>query len=195
MRTRRSGVVAVSFGGDLFADGVSMGFLYRVFGAMENQPRHTFLVLTKRPERMAWLRTAEPRPNIILGTSVSTQAEADERIPHLMDLAAKGWRTWVSVEPMLGPVDLSDLPANCDPLPGKHPWDYLCALTGTGRHPQGDAEPNVYSHISWVVCGSESGPGARPMNPDWARSLRDQCATAGTSAATSSTLATSALFC
>ena len=95
-----------------------------------------------------------PLSNVLLGATIENQARANERLPHLMTRAALGWKTFVSVEPMLGPVDLAsaaDVTYWDDPSAG----------------------------LKWVVCGGESGPGARPMDPAWARSLRDQCQAAG----------------
>ncbi|MFA5027073.1 MAG: DUF5131 family protein, partial [Candidatus Methylomirabilota bacterium] len=142
--------------------------------------RHTFLVCTKRPERMAWLRNASPMPNVILLTSVSTQADADERLPHLMRLAAAGWKVGVSVEPMLGPVDLApwtDL-GHTTCCGGEPEYCHSCDYGGWMRRQQ---VYNEHGHVklSWVVCGAESGPGARSMHPDWARQVRDQCVAAG----------------
>ena len=76
-----------------------------------------------------------------LGFSAEDQRRFDERWPHMEPLAEAGWLTWLSAEPLLGPMNLG--PA--------------ARLLG------------------WVVAGGESGPGARPLHPDWARSLRDQC--------------------
>lgn len=112
-----------------------------------------------------------PLSNVWLGTSVEDKRAADERIPHL--LATPAAIRFLSCEPLLGPVDLTsiDLPGGwheCWPL-GQH-W--------LGRENVDDAGRPL-PHIDWVIAGGESGPGARPMHPDWARSLRDQCAAAG----------------
>jgi hypothetical protein len=86
-------------------------------------------------------------------------------------------------EPLLGPLDLTDVSmrlaearelevsglAGCDALTGLH-WDAEDTITGI----YGNPDP----HVDWVVAGGESGPGARPMHPDWARALRDQCSAA-----------------
>lgn len=88
-----------------------------------------------------------PLPNVWFGVSVEDQAAADERIPLLLQTPAAV--RWLSVEPLLGPVNLLAIDNQTD---GK---------------------------IDWVVVGGESGPKARPMHPAWARSLRDQCADAG----------------
>jgi protein gp37 len=103
--------------------------------------------------------------NVWLGVSVEDQQRADERIPHL--LAAPAAVRWLSCEPLLGPVNLRDVAfdgtTECDALAGEHIFSDL---------PQG-------RRIDWVVAGGESGHRARPMHPDWVRSLRDQCAATG----------------
>lgn len=117
-----------------------------------------------------------PLPNVWLGTSVEDQSRADERIPHLLRCPAVV--RFLSVEPMLGPIDLTRLE------PGKG-MDGLDCLRG-GWH-QGDGRiyeqhstpTGEHGSISWVIVGGESGPGARPMHPQWARDIRDQCQAAG----------------
>jgi protein gp37 len=88
--------------------------------------------------------------NIWIGTSVEDQQRADERIPALLKIPARV--RFLSCEPLLGPVDFG--------------WDSL----------QNGWQA---SEIHWVIAGGESGPGARPMHPDWPRGLRDQCQAAG----------------
>jgi protein gp37 len=102
-----------------------------------------------------------PAPNIWLGTSVENQEAANERIPHLLKCPAAV--RFLSCEPLIGPVDFykaSDVWWE----DGYQPWKNQPALTG----------------IDWVIAGGESGPGARPMHPDWLRLLRDQCTTVDT---------------
>lgn len=121
--------------------------------------------------------TKWPLPNVWLGTSVEDQQRADERIPHLLRCPAAV--RFLSVEPMLGPVDLkateraaSDAidPEWRDGRRGRP----LVNVLGS-REFEWEREPGIH----WTICGSESGPGRRPMSLDWARSLRDQCAAAG----------------
>ncbi|MEJ6397007.1 phage Gp37/Gp68 family protein [Yoonia sp. 208BN28-4] len=110
-----------------------------------------------------------PLPNVWLGTSVSEQTSADERIPALLDTPAA--IRFISYEPALGPVDLRKIHTiftSTDCLAGR-------MLKETDR----EAGPQKVSALDWVICGGESGPNARPMHPDWARSVRDQCAEAG----------------
>lgn len=151
--------------GDLFHEDVTDSWLDDVFFTAANLARqHTYLVLTKRPQRMyeyftkkiedgfTWREgiTYVPLPNVWLGVTAENQDAADERIPWLMKTPAA--KRFVSVEPMLGQVDL-------DTINGA----FGCVDVGD---------------LDWVICGGETGPGARPMRPDWARSLRDQCVSA-----------------
>lgn len=117
-----------------------------------------------------------PLPNVWLGVSVEDQARADERIPALLDTPAAV--RWISAEPLLGPVMFDEIPSS----PGATTRKLFGPLSGyCQRHfPRTDCRcERQQPHIDWVVAGGESGPGARPMHPDWARQLRDQCAAAG----------------
>ena len=179
---------------DLFHEGVTDEMRDQIFGVMLACPRHTFQVLTKRPQRMLeYLRdtsldtlgiyytsifeclekpepempTAWPLPNVWFGVSVENQKAADERIPLLLKTPAAV--RFLSCEPLLGPIELA--------------W----ALSrnrldiGAGFLLRGSFAPGLETlrPLDWVICGGESGPGARPMHPDWARSLRGQCQAAG----------------
>jgi protein gp37 len=163
----------------LFHPDVPDAFIDKVFAVMALAPWHTFQVLTKRPERMleyvagvtlARLMAASeglpcaprsapdwPLPNVWLGVSVEDQVAADERIPLLLQTPAAV--RWISAEPLLGNVDVHHRLGPCV-FSGRDPW-----ATGRG--------------IDWLVVGGESGPKARPMHPDWVRSIRDQCQAAG----------------
>lgn len=152
---------------DLFHKDVPFDFVDKVFNVMIDTPRHTYQVLTKRPERMAeYMRGRALRmhwknapPNIWCGTSVENQEQADKRIPHLLEVPARV--RFLSCEPLLGELDLRHY--FWDVWSEGGPFD---AVVRTGA-------------IHWVIAGGESGHGARPMHPDWARSLRDQCSAAG----------------
>ena len=107
-----------------------------------------------------------PLPNVWLGVSVENQEAADKRMPLLLQTPAAV--RFVSAEPLLGPVDLSRWVwgNRCpDRQCSDSTWDHACQLGEQRLH--------------WVIVGGESGPGARPMHPDWARSIRDQCVAAG----------------
>ncbi len=128
-----------------------------------------------------WVNGAAPH-NVWLGTSVEDQERADERIPHLLGIPAKV--RFLSCEPLLGPVDIQSMSfcANCfgdaetQHLDDGTPWCAECdsEMPGYILDPITDNGPGIH----WVIAGGESGPGARPMHPDWVRSLRDQCAEA-----------------
>lgn len=107
-----------------------------------------------------------PLPNVWLGTSVENQHAADERIPFLMRCSAAV--RFLSCEPLIGPVDISNFVAHVAAKPVEN-QSSPPSLSGEGGR-EGEA---------WVICGGESGPGARPMHPSWARGLRDQCMAAG----------------
>ncbi len=125
-----------------------------------------------------------PLPNVWLGVSVEDQRRADERIPYL--LAAPAAVRWVSAEPLLALVYFTRV--QIIPPTYRRSGVHLNALTGRcvesglPYHSQWDGEGSLPlepgPHLDWVVVGGESGPGARPMHPDWARSIRDQCASA-----------------
>ncbi|MCG8506199.1 MAG: phage Gp37/Gp68 family protein [Sphingomonadales bacterium] len=129
-----------------------------------------------------------PLPNVWLGVSVEDQTRANERIPILLDTPAAV--RWISAEPLLGPVDVTRLQLTATVPDSHRPPVYLDAVDG--KYPnsgvlykgewdiEGPPPPDSeHRHLDWVVCGGESGPGARPMHPDWVRALRDDCAEAG----------------
>lgn len=132
----------------------------RLWPLIEETPWLRWQILTKRPEnvaRMAPWGNSWP-DHVWLGTSVENQRFAEERIPALLNIPAR--TRFLSCEPLLGPVDLS-------------PWLWHGIYYPDGT---GDMEPTGV--IDWVICGGESGPKARPMHPDWARALRDECQSA-----------------
>ena len=184
IRWRKQRRIFVCAHGDLFHENVPDEWIDRVFAVMALAPLHVFQVLTKRAKRMKeymrsdsvaerveqamaryWTPLAEwPLPNVWMGVSAEDQATLDARTPHLLNTPAAV--RWLSVEPLLGPVDLTmihhDGLTNIDSLRGNHGL----SLPMKGR----------CSALDWVVVGGESGPKARPMHPDWARAIRDQCA-------------------
>lgn len=217
---------------DLFHESVPFEFIAKVFAVMACTTRHTYQVLTKRPERMVeffewlhaegdedyraidaasdassdntllrqmasffwpaqvqpsevfsdWLPQHNPRRggydncgplwplvNVWLGVSIENQETANVRIPRLLQVPAAV--RFLSCEPLLGHIDLTQIcprewsSIRIDALEGQERIDGLAPI----KHPR----------IDWVICGGESGPRARAMHPDWARSLRDQCVAAG----------------
>lgn len=212
LRMRKGKRIFVCPRADLFHDAVPDEFIDKVFAVMALCGQHKFQVLTKRPARMMEYvnrlgKSAKiiddaarslgytfefkgqhlidwPIPNIWLGVSVEDQAAADERIPLLLQTPAVV--RWISVEPMLGAIDLFCLddyilkpkwrnePGTYNSLEGK--W---AASINDPDFENRTVETDL-TKLDWVVCGGESGPNARPLHPAWARSLRDQCAAAGT---------------
>lgn len=139
-----------------------------------NTPHLDWLLLTKRPqniERMLPHGWGAGWKGVWLGTTVENQAEADRRIPHL--LAVPATVRFVSAEPLLGHVDLRKVRSAASAH--ERTFD---ALSG-GRVFFQTSSQRFQTRIDWVICGGESGGNARPMHPDWARSLRDQCVHAG----------------
>ena len=189
LRWREPKRIFVNSLSDLFHADVPDEFIARVFAVMAGAPQHTFQLLTKRHGRMRSLLRSErfqevlagaarqlyidqgrrvngarlanlvwPLPNVWLGVSVENQQWADLRVPALLGTPAAV--RFLSCEPLLGPVCLD-------------PWHT--------EHDDGRARCDgpLASGLDWVIAGGESGKGARPMHPDWARSLRDQCVAAG----------------
>jgi protein gp37 len=118
------------------------------------------------------LKAGWPLRNVWLGTSVEDQATANARIPHL--LATPAAIRFISAEPLLGALDLTRIVVELSTAPERGKPDLtINALTGWHG---GAGDP---ARLDWVIVGGESGPGARPMHPDWARSIRDQCEAAG----------------
>lgn len=120
-----------------------------------------------------------PLANVWLGTSCEDQATANARIPDL--LATPSAIRFISAEPLLGPIDLTQIVVEGPSEAGV--YRTRNALTGKSGHsgPCGwtEAIDPPRSSLDWVIVGGESGPHARPMHPQWARSLRDQCGAAG----------------
>jgi len=124
-------------------------------------PNLDWLILTKRPENANWMLEDATHwhlsasellghmPNIWIGTSIENQKQADKRIPELLEIPVAV--RFLSMEPLLGPVDLYT-----DLAPFVDRWQYAHGL-------------------DWVIVGGESGPGARPMHPDWVSGIRDAC--------------------
>lgn len=182
MRRKKPTMYFVNSMSDLFHKAVPDDFIDQVFAVMASCPQHIFQVLTKRADRMAeymctgnrleriydqWYSVndktpcaaAWPLPNVWMGVSVENQEQADLRIPELLKVPAAV--RFLSCEPLLGPLDL---------------WG------ANYRNPSGGFTGAVTSWgngVSWVITGAESGHGARPMQLDWVRDLRDQCQGAG----------------
>lgn len=160
---------------------------------IKDTPNLDWLLLTKRPQNIEkyipefW---DEIKGHVWLGTTVEDQKRADMNIPHLLkhDCAVR----FVSCEPLLGPIDLMNKASFSTLWLGGQRG---CGGTHTHSGRKGDyihgelhnCNPRLPHHhhdnrcnkgIDWVIAGGESGPNARPSNPEWFRSLRDQCADA-----------------
>ncbi len=176
LRWKKPSRIFVCSMGDLFHEDVPFAFIDRVIDTIYKCPQHTFLILTKRPHFMKeYFEQIGLRNNIWLGTSIEDQKTADERIPLLLQTPAA--KRFVSYEPALGPVDFTNImPVSLRPT---HPHDPLMFYDALRGHCK--ASDNIgLPKLDWIIMGGESGPGARPMHPDWARSVRDQCKAAGT---------------
>lgn len=159
---------------DVFDNQVPQEWRRDLWALIAATPSLDWLLLTKRPQNIdrmlphAW---NGGWPNVWLGTTVENQEEAERRIPHLLQVPAH--IRFLSCEPLLGPLDLTAVHI-VRPFPGT-----LNAMRGTIWPAQGlddlGVEPMIGPRLDWIIAGGESGPGARPAHPDWARGLRDQC--------------------
>lgn len=196
LRWKKPRMVFVNSMGDLFHEDVPDEWIDRVFAVMALSPQHTFQVLTKRSARMRdyfdlnddgddrLVKVAQaagrmmedgdtaldvtktgpwPLPHVWLGVSCERQTEADARIPDL--LATPAATRFVSAEPLLSEIDFQ-VPHKTLPSGIRINLNTLTGEAGNGE---------TTARLDWVIVGGESGPGARPMHPDWARSIRDQC--------------------
>ncbi len=167
---------------EYFAD---VDMTYRVDSVMEEMINERIDPLHRRSDDLRAIAPdideTWPLPNVWLGTSVEDQARADERIPAL--LATPAAVRFISAEPLLGPVELGCIENEAlQPTADWNAVDMIDAVKGEGWIFDEEGEMRdvlPIPKIDWVIVGGESGPNARPMHPDWARSLRDQCADAG----------------
>lgn len=182
---RRQRVFCASLS-DVFDNAVDPAWRADLFELIAATPKLDWLLLTKRignVHRMIDLtmdaierrqacgateivRSPWPWPNVWIGATIVNQAEAGRDIPKLLEVPARV--RFLSMEPLLGPISMRWLaawPENA-PTSAMNPSGYTNHLDGLRR-------------LDWVIVGGESGPGARPMHPDWARSLRDECEAAG----------------
>lgn len=164
----------------------------RFFEAVASTPNLRWLILTKRIGN-AWKMMADacgvsmasarlPLPNVWLGATVVNQAEADRDIPKLLNVPARV--RFLSIEPMLGPIDLQKActarcPNGRSCFPFRGHLNERCVVDSSEGGIVVECICSRLNGLHWVIAGGESGPHARPMHPDWVRSLRDQCAAAG----------------
>lgn len=170
---------------DVFDNEVDPQWRADLFALINATPHLDWLLLTKRIGNAAGMLAVTPGwlpPNVWLGATICNQAEADRDIPKLLALPARV--RFLSIEPMLGPVNLTRIPMGdtcASECCGNWRLDVLkgASYCGEAERDPRDESDEADSRIDWVICGGESGPQARPMHPDWVRSLRDQCAAAG----------------
>ncbi len=201
LRWRKPRMVFVNSMSDLFHPAVPDEWIDRIFAVMALSPRHTFQILTKRPERMqkyltrwpdgagrrvyVWAAAERmrpdtdhaprpdgwPLPNVWLGTSVEDQATADERIPLL--LATPAAVRFVSYEPALGPVSFRRF---LWPVHGswKRPHRSEAEADAAGEIVAWNPQCLVSAHavfLDQIIVGGESGPGHRPLDVAWVRAV------------------------
>jgi len=197
---------------DAFGEWWPTEYIDQLYAVMALTPQHTYINLSKRPERRrqylndegasfrvataaltvgrhlpdnypGWSRDRWkpsvirgctqpaywPLPNVIEGTSVSCQSEADEFVPILLE--TKAALRCLSCEPLLGPIDLTRI---------RHQLVGESFMVGNALYAADSLNKGrEQTRLDWVIVGGESGPKARPMHPQWARDLRDQCQAAG----------------
>lgn len=175
---------------DVFDNQIDPAWRADLWALIRDCPDMDWLLLTKRPQNIAKMKPAfwdEIKGRIWLGTTVENQEHADQNIRYLIehDSAVR----FLSCEPLLGPIDLKRVAyPTIRYQTGIHYLDVLRAgswSAGFGYRPSQPNEPQTFftNHsdihpIDWVIAGGESGPHARPSNPQWFRDLRDQCAAA-----------------
>lgn len=185
---RRQRVFCASLA-DVFDNAVDPAWRADLFDLIKATPNLDWLLLTKRIGNVSNMLPvpfdfAQHYPNVWLGATIVNQAEANRDIPKLLAIDARV--RFLSMEPLLGAVDLevawegenaldSECWGDCGWCGHGHPPLHNCAA---GRQSE-TAWSKGRSGVDWVIVGGESGSGARPLHPDWARSLRDQCADAG----------------
>lgn len=202
LRRKKPAVIGVQFMGDLFHEDIPTHVIRSVLAAAALATQHTFLILTKRSRHMAkllgdrqfrgdlrymhrtnalrqglpdpkhnqagWDDPSFPLPSNLIGmVTAEDQEQADRRIPDLLatPFAVRG----LSAEPLLGGIDLA--------------WAISRNRldVGAGILQRGHFAPGLEKirRLDWVIVGGETGLGARPMHPDWATGIRDQCQAAG----------------
>lgn len=167
----------------------SAKFIDEALDVMGACPEHTFLILTKRPELLEskiydstphipvrHLGPGDHLPNVYWGVTVEHQ----DYIHRIEDLLKIPGKHFVSIEPMLGPINLDFFRCVHGQIFSKKPTQNTCWCSDQEKHlTKWDCEITPICGLDGVILGGESGPKARPMHPDWARSVRDQCEKAG----------------
>ena len=166
---------------DVFDNEVPGEWRAELFQLIRETPHLDWLLVTKRignAAKMAETAGSLPR-NVWLGITIVNQAEASRDVPRL--LAVDVGIRFLSVEPLLGPIDLTEV-SDASTVLDPECWGDCACDSLYGRDPgcrRNGGDGYLKRKIDWVIVGGESGTRARPMHPDWARSLRDQCVEAG----------------
>ena len=208
LRVKKPQVVFVNSQSDLFHPSVPFEFIDKIMAIVALCPQHKFLFLTKREKRMMRYMNRRctrgnisielggrddncdhcfgddhnliwPLPNCYPGLTICNQNELDEKGESFLQVPG---HKWLSIEPCLGDIDLTNVTERIGLS-----TDVITDQTEEvahfnkvyARHIKSPLEPEPV--LSQIVLGGESGRGARPMHPDWPRSIRDQCAAAGVS--------------
>lgn len=185
---------------DVFDNAVAQGWREEAWHSIDAAPDARIQLLTKRVGNVEKLMPARWRygwpSHVGLMITVVNQAEADRDIPKLLDLKERLGIPWVglSIEPMLGAITLDSLTfdgdSGMDALNVRtweqevEDWrdtemDWAASFDDWYGHMPDEKSGQMHQTLDWVICGGESGPNSRPMHPDWARALRDQCVAAG----------------
>lgn len=186
LRRKKPTVYFVNSMSDLFHEDVPDDAIELIFGCMAASEQHKFLVLTKRPDRcVQWISAQNVESLSIDGTDLVSRQEAVGRITksffspddaiypeetHLFEFPSPNIWLGVSIEDQSTAEDRLPILVQ---IPAAHRFVSCEPMLGTI-----DLSKWI-GNLDWVICGGESGPGARPMHPDWARSLRDQCKASG----------------
>jgi len=208
LRWKKPRRIFVNSMSDLFHQSIPMYILDKIFAVMLLAQQHTFQVLTKRADEMQHYLTAPyreqsikaaareilgyfpkqssagmaaswPLKNIWLGVSVEDQKTAEQRIPPLLKSPAT--LRWISAEPILDAINLNSSVGGTLWIGGQRGCKGTHRGIGTEecpKHPRHHHDDRCGPGLDWVVAGGESGKNARPMQPEWIRSLRDQCVAA-----------------
>lgn len=189
---------------DLFQKNIPFEFIDRVFAIMGLASWHTFIILTKRAERMRdyilsrceplsanWQLNAiltnadsksstpklnKPLPNVWLGVTVESDRHYN-RIDYLL-LQTPATKRFISYEPALGPVNNIDEYLNIRRIVCQQKYQEKAYISGDDLCVE-PKQPREFSRIDWVIVGGETGPGARECREEWVQAVYDQCQTAG----------------
>lgn len=192
MRWKKGRRIFINSMSDLFHENLDARKIDKIFAVMALASQHTFQILTKRPERMLEYLTGSdvcssivdaafeiqkdrrlkwkwPLPNVMLGTSAENQKYFDERIGYIDQIHAMKWKTFLSLEPLIGPIDV-EYPKSLYPNgPEMCCNGQDCGCRGLPMEP-----PMIFA-ADMVIVGGESGHGARPMQSNWASAIQRSC--------------------